>query len=168
MPATRSLTQDPTMQQTLAAAIRANTDPAIVAAVAARNDDVIRDWYNLETSTDAWRSDIDGQALFEATPITVFDGISAGKREAWRLMIDQAQISPLDFGRPNLRAAVRDIWTTPNGDAILTACRRKATRAELIFGGKVEASGAISATDLNVEIVLTSYDVSVSLNNFPA
>jgi hypothetical protein len=83
-------------------------------------------------------------------------------------MIDQAQISPLNFGRPNLRAAVRDIWTTPNGDAILTACRRKATRAELIFGGTVEASGAISATDLNVEIVLTSYDVSVSLNNFPA
>lgn len=168
MPIARNLPQDPALQQTLATAIRANTDPAIVAAVAARNDDLIRDWYNVESATDAWRADIDGQALFEAMPITVFDGLSAGKREAWRLMIDQAQLNPLDFGRPNLRAAVRDIWATQYGDAILTACRRKATRAELLFGGRVEASGAISATDLNVEVTLSSYDVSVSLNNFPA
>ncbi len=162
----RNLPQDPSIQQTLAAAIRANTDPTIVSAVASRNDDVIRDWYNVESSTDAWRTDIDGQALFDVTPFTAFDGISAGKREVWKLMIEQSRIAPLDFGRPMLRAAVRDIWATQYGDAILTSCRRKATRAELLFGGSVEVSGAISATDLNVEVTLSSYDVSVSLNNF--
>lgn len=168
MPTARNLTQDLSLQQTLAAAIRANTDPTIVAAVAARNDDVIRDWYNVESTTDAWRTDIDGETMFDITPFTIFDGVSAGKREVWDLMIEQSRITPLDFGRRTLRAAVRDIWPTQYGDAILTACRRKATRAEMLFGGSVEASGAISATDLNVEITLSSYDVSVSLNNFPA
>ena len=168
MPTARNLTQEPSLQQTLAAAIRANTDPTIVAAVAARNDDAIRDWYNIQTATDVWRPDIDGEKMFDITPLSIYDGISAGKRAAWDLMIQQSRIAPLDFGRPALRAAVRDIWPTQYGDAILTACRRKATRAELLFGGSVEASGAISATDLAVEITLTSYDVSVSLNNFPA
>ena len=63
-------------------------------------------------------------------------------------------------------ATVRGIWATQDGDAILTACRRKETRAERLLGGSVEASGAISATDQNVEVTLSSYDVSVSLNNF--
>lgn len=164
----RNITQEPSLQQILAAAIRANTDPTIVAAVAARNDDVIRDWYNVESATDAWRTDIDGQAMFDVTPYTATDGLSAGKRDVWKLMIEQSRIAPLDFGKPTLRAAVRDIWATQYGDAILTACRRKATRAELLFGGRIEASGAISATDLTVEVTLSSYDVSVSLNNFPA
>jgi len=165
-PTPRSLQTDPALQQQLAAAIRANTAPAIVAAVAARNDDVIRDHYNSASTSDCWRADIDGSALFEATPITQFDGLTAGKRDAWRLMIEQARVEPLDFGRPKLRAAVRDIWATTQGDAILTACTRKATLGELVFGGAVETSGAVSATDLTVEIVLTSYDISTALNNY--
>lgn len=165
-PTPRSLQTDPSLQQQLAAAIRANTSPAIVAAVAARNDDAIRDHYNGLSATACWRADIDGSALFEATPITNFDGLTAGKRDAWRLLIEQARVEPIDFGRPKLRAAVRDIWPTAQGDAILLACTRKATIGELVFGGAVESSGAVSATDLAVEIVLTSYDISTALNSF--
>jgi hypothetical protein len=151
----------------LAAAIRANTVPAIVAALAARDDDTIRDYYNVLTSTSVWREAVTREELFEMMPITVFDGITAGKREAWKLMLEQASTNPLDFGKAKLRAAVRDIWPTVNGDDILNSCTRKATRCELLYGGTVETSGAVSATDLAVEVPeLTTYQVSIALNQY--
>lgn len=156
----------PAQQSALATNIRGNAAPVVVAALAARNDDAIRDFYNADSATDAWRADVDGTTLFEATPITQFDGITQGKRDAWKLMLDQARQKPLDFGRTKLRAAVRDVWATTQADAILTACTRKATVGELVFGGTVKASGTVSATDLNVEIILTTDDISTALNNF--
>ena len=151
---------------TLANAIRANTAPEIVAALANRQDSFICNWYNQPTTTDAWEAAVTRQALFEMMPITSFDGLSAGKRDAWRLMMEQASIEPLDFGKPRLRSAVRDIWPAVNADAILTACTRKATRCEVIFGGSVEASGSVSATDLNIEEALTASVVSVCLSQY--
>lgn len=162
----RTLINEPSLQQALAAHIRANSNPAVVAALAARNDDAIRDYYNANSATDAWRVDIDGSSLFEATPITQFDGLTPGKRDAWKLMIDQARQVPLDFGRPKMRAATRDVWATAQADVILSSCTRKATVGELVFGGSLEASGSVSATDLNVEIVLTTNDISTALNNY--
>lgn len=153
-------------QQLFAAAVRANVSPEIVAALAVRADDVIRDYYNAVSSTDSWRVDVDSNALFEATPITSFDGLSAGKREAWKLMLDQAGRSALDFGRAKLRNAVLDIWALAQANSILTACTRKASVGELIFGGAVKTSGSVTATDLTLEITLTTDDVSAALNNF--
>lgn len=164
MPALRNL--EPSYYATLAAHIRANTDPIVVAALAIRDDDAIRDWYNAATSTDAWVNAVDRQSLFEMTPITNFDGLSAGKRDAWRLMLEQASVTPLDFGRAKLRFAVRDIWATAQADAILTACTRKATRCEMVFGGTVEASGTVLATDLIVSEWLVSYTISTILNQY--
>jgi hypothetical protein len=65
-----------------------------------------------------------------------------------------------------MRAATRDVWATAQADAILSSCTRKATVGELVFGGSAEASGSVSATDLNVEIVLTTNDISTALNNY--
>ena len=151
---------------TLANDIRANTNPTVIAALAIRADDTIRDWYNTDSATDAWESAVTRQTLFEAMNIAQFDGITAGKRDAWGLMLEQAYIKPLDFGRNQLRNAVRDIWSTAQADSILQACIRKATRGELLFGGNVETSGTISATDLSVEITLTTGDISKALNEF--
>jgi len=150
----------------LAAHIRANTDPAVQAALAIRNDDAIRDHYNALTSSDAWDETVSRRDLFEAMNITQFDALSAGKRDAWRLLMEQTGQEQQDFGRAKLRAAVRDVWSAAQADAILSACIRKATRAEMVFGGATEASGSVSALDLDVEIVLTSADVSGALNRF--
>jgi hypothetical protein len=157
---------EPSHYSTLAAHIRANTDPEVVAALAIRDDDTIRDWYNTATVTDAWRNDVDRLALFEMTPITAFDGLSAGKRDAWRLMLEQAAMVPFDFGRSKPRSVVRDIWSVAQADTILTACIRKATRCEMVFGGTVESSGSLSATDLLVSEWLASYTISTILNQF--
>jgi len=162
---TRSLVPE-SHYATLAAHIRANTNLEIISALANRQDSIICDWYNQSTTTDAWESAVTRQALFGMMPITVFDGLTAGKRDAWRLMMEQASQEPLDFGKPKMRSAVRDIWPAVNADAILTACTRKATRCEVIFGGTVEASGSVSATDLNIEETLTPYVVSVCLSQY--
>lgn len=157
---------EPSHYSILAAHIRANTDPSVITALAIRDDDAIRDWYNAATSTDAWSNSVDRLALFEMTPITNFDGLSAGKRDAWRLMLEQAAIVPIDFGRSKPRAVVRDIWSAAQADTILNACIRKATRCEMVFGGTVETSGAVSATDLLVSERLVSYTISTILNQF--
>lgn len=165
MPTTRTL-EPASHYATLAAHIRANTDPIVVAALAIRDDDAIRDWYNTATTTDAWMNAVDRLALFEMTPITNFDGLTAGKRDAWRLMLEQAAVVPIDFGRAKPRAVVRDIWSVAQADAILTSCIRKATRCEMVFGGTVETSGTISATDLLVSEWLASYTISTVLNQY--
>lgn len=165
MPTTRTL-EPASHYATLAAHIRANTAPVVVTALAIRNDDAIRDWYNTATTTDAWMNAVDRLALFEMTPITNFDGLTAGKRDAWRLMLEQAATVPIDFGRAKPRAVVRDIWSVAQADAILTSCIRKATRCEMVFGGTVEASGAVSATDLLVSEWLASYTISTILNQY--
>lgn len=156
----------PSQQQTFATAVRSSTDPTIISALANRLDHVISGYYNAASGTDCWRADIDSSALFEATPITNFDGLSAGKRDAWKLMLDQAGRTALDFGRLKLRNAVLDIWALAQANAILAVCTRKATVGELLFGGVVKTSGSVTATDLEFEVTLTTDDVSTALNNF--
>lgn len=157
--------------QTLAQHIRANTAPAVVAALSIRDDQSIRDWYNGASTTDVWSQARSGQDLFDATPITNFDGLSAGKRDAWRLMIERADVMPADFGRPRNRNAVIDIWPAAQATSILQACTRKATRAELVFGGASETATVtggtnVTAMDLAVEGELTLNEVSAALNQF--
>jgi hypothetical protein len=159
----------PQQLATLNTHIRANQNATVIAALAIRDDDTIRDWYNGASATDAWEGACDRQALFEAMSITVFDGLTGGKRDSWRLMLEQAQLTPLDFGRPKMRSAVIDIWPAAQATSILTACTRKATRGEMVFGGSSETATVtggtnVTATDLTLEITLSSGDISAALN----
>lgn len=151
---------------TFAAHIRANTDPVVVAALAVRNDGVIADWYNQPTATDAWRVAVSGNDMFEATPITNFDGLTAGKRDAWRLMVDQSQIMPLSFARAKTRNAVVDIWNPAQYGPILQGAREKALQVEMIFGGANETTGAVTALTRNYVGAVSTNEVSVILNQF--
>lgn len=152
----------------LANHIKTNPDPTVQAALEdPRNDDAICQWYNTLTATDAWNSAMTRQLLFEAMNIAQFDTLSAGKRDAWILFLDQASLQPHDFGRNQSRKAVVDVWSAAQATSILGACTRKATRCELIYGGSVEADASVSATDLVVEITLSPIDVSTALNANP-
>ena len=158
----------PAQQATFAAHIRANQNATVVAALAIRDDQTIADWYNGASATDAWNEAMTRSDLFEATPITNFDGLTAGKRDAWKLLLEQASQAPLDFGRVKLRAAVIDIWSSAQATAVLTACTRKATRGENVFGGVVETAtipgGNVVATDLALESQFSGNEISVLLN----
>lgn len=150
----------PAQLTTLAAAI--NAEPAVAAFLAVGDDGSIAAFYNdAHATTRAWRGDMSSSDLFNAMNLTQFDGISAGKRDAWRMMVD---LAPIDMRRAKMRGAVTDVWSNATTrDAILTDCTRSATKAEALFGGTDRLEGAITAKVLVVEGVLTSDEVAKAL-----
>lgn len=150
-------------QQTLATAIRASTDPVVVAALAIRDDVTLTNWCNSASNTDAWIENMSKPLLFEAMNITQFDGITAGKRDAWKMIMDNA---PVDFSRAKMRNSVVDIWGNTNSVAVLQACTRKATNAEVALGGTSRTTNTVVALSLNVPGVLSLNEISELLNRF--
>lgn len=149
--------------QTLAAAIRAETNQACVDALANRNDVAMKQWINADSAQSAWNPAMTAIDMFEVTDVTKFDGLVAGKREAWRLMLDFA---PINFGRQKFRKAVTDAWGTADSKAILTACTRPATNGEKYLGGTTATENTISAWKLNFPGNIGISEISNALNRF--
>jgi hypothetical protein len=148
----------------LAAAINASTDPNIInwRSPSVGNDGGIAAYYNEINSpvVKAWRASVDRAALFDSMNLTQYDGLTAGKRDSWALMLEQA---PLDFKRNKIRSAVTDIWNAGTATSILTDCTRDATRAEALFGGSDATDGSVTAKKLSNEGALTSNEVALAL-----
>ena len=104
-----------------------------------------------------------GVDLFEATDVTKFDGLVAGKREAWKLML---QFAPINFGKQKFRKAVTDAWGTTDSKAILTDCTRPATNGEKYLGGTVVTENTIAACKLNFSGNIAIGEISNALNRF--
>lgn len=154
-----------TEQETaLAAHIRANQSAEVVAALAIRNDVELARLYNLASATDAWVSRMAGAALFEASDVTKFDGLTAGKRDAWRMMLDFA---PIDFSRQKNRKAAQDVWGNADSVAVLQSCTRKATVGEAALGGTSATTNTVTAVKLKWEGTLSYGDISAALNANP-
>lgn len=151
-------------ETTLATALKAETNADVVAAMAARNDTFLAEWCNGLSATDAWNMRMTSQALFEDSDITKFDGLSAGKRDAWRMMLD---FGPIDCTRQKNRKAIQDVWGNTDSIPILQDCRRKATRAEIYLGGSSATTNTVTALKLNWEGRIDVYELSVALNNNP-
>jgi hypothetical protein len=149
--------------QTLAAALRAETDQTVVAALAVRNDVALTAWCNSASAVDAWNEAMGARELFEATDVTKFDGLTAGKRDAWRLLLEFA---PIDFTRQKMRKAVPDVWGTTDAVAVLQDCRRKATRGEAYLGGNDATTNTVTAKKLNYSGSISLDDVSNALNRY--
>ena len=149
--------------QTLAAAIRAETNQACVDALAIRNDVAMEQWINSDSAQSAWNPAMTAIDMFEVTDVTKFDGLVAGKREAWRLMLDFA---PINFGRQKFRKAVTDAWGTTDSKAILTACTRPATNGEKYLGGTTATENTISALKLRFHGNIPISEISNALNRF--
>lgn len=149
--------------QTLAQALRAETDPAVVAALAIRDDYTLMLWCNGESAHDAWHEAMGARSLFELMNITSFDSLTPGKRAAWELMLAYA---PLDMARAKYRAALPDIWGTAPSVAMLQGCTRKATRGEVYLGGNSATTNTVSALKLNVPGQIQVNTISEALNRF--
>jgi hypothetical protein len=143
----------------LAAALRAETDASVIAALAIRNDTALVAWCNSAGPVDAWNDSMYGQALFEdGTDITKYDGITAGKRAAWDLML---RFAPIDFGKQKNRKAAQDVWGNTDSVAVLQACRRKATRAEVYITPNIVGNQATTNTVMALKL---NWSGQVSLN----
>lgn len=149
--------------QTLAAAIRAETNQACVDALAIRNDVAMTEWVNSASAQDAWNPSMSGSLLFEATDVAKFDGLTAGKRDAWRLMLD---FSPIDMARNKARKAVVDAWGNTDSVAVLKSCVRKATNGEKYLGGTSATENTVTAWKLNVPGNIGMTEISTALNRY--
>ena len=152
-----------TQYQTLAAALRAETDAGVVAAMAIRNDVYLAEWCNADSAVAAWQSSMTNRLLFEAGDVTKFDGLSAGKRDSWKLLLEFA---PIDFARNKMRKAVTDIWGNTDSVAVLKDCTRKATNAEKYLGGNSATENTVTALKLTAPGNISISDVSSALNRF--
>ncbi len=145
---------------TLAAAIAAETDQTFVGFRTTGNNTEITNWYNAASTTDAWMYHAERSTLFEATDVTKFDGLTAGKRDAWRLLMDN---TPIDMGRNANRKAVQDIWGNTDSVAVLQALREKATRAQVLFGGTSKTTNTVTALDRAFTGLLSIDDVRAAV-----
>lgn len=156
------MTPELTSAQLTALAAAINAEPAVATFLAAGDDGNIAAFYNGAHATiRAWRGDVSSADLFNAMNLTQFDAITAGKRDAWRMMVD---LAPVDMRRAKMRAAVSDVWSNAGTrDGILTDCTRAATRAEALFGGTDRVEGGVTAKVLVTEGLLSGTDVARAL-----
>ena len=149
--------------QTLAAGIRSETNQTCIDALAIRNDVAMTEWVNGNSTQDAWNPSMTSILLFEATDVAKFDGLTAGKRDAWRLMLDFA---PVDMARNKVRKAVVDAWGNTDSVAVLQACTRKATNREKYLGGTSATENTVTAWKLNVPGNIGMNEISTALNRY--
>jgi hypothetical protein len=145
----------------LATALRAETDPSVVAALAIRDDVALTAWCNAASATDAWKFAALRRDLFEATNVAKFDNLTAGKRDAWKLMMDN---SPVDFTRQPMRNSVVDVWGAADAVAVLQACTEKATHAEAYLGGTSRTTNTVVAISRSFSGAVSLTEVSQALN----
>lgn len=152
--------------QTMAAHIRANTDPVVVAALPLRNDGTIADWYNADSTFVVWRSALTPEqartAIIGGDGLAQLDNLTAGKRDSliWAFSGDT------DPANSAQRAAIENLCGTQNTlkAAILAAQKRLATKAERVFATGTGTSGSPGL--LAFEGIVSVNEISTALNNY--
>jgi hypothetical protein len=150
-------------QTTLAQAIRADTDSAVVAALDIRNDVLLAELYNAATTFVVWRSTLTPEEARDAIAggdgLGQLDNLTVGKRDAllWAL---SGVTEPANAAQ---RAAIEGLCGTQNvlKAAILAAQKRVATKAEQVFAtgtgtsqspGALGWEGTLSYTDIGLAL----------------
>lgn len=159
-----SLTE--TQRVTLAAHIRANTDPDVVAALSTRNDTELTRLYNLDSSFYVWRPTISVEEYRDALDWTEVDNITAAKARIWEWATGGMTL-PLESGKANVRQGLAQCWAS-NSDTranLLALAKRLATVAEEVFA---TGTGALNNPgDLVYEGTVTTSDIGRALNENP-
>lgn len=171
----------------LRAALLADQDPAVAAAVAARNDTETARLYNLPSTFVIWKKDTSKQAIFGATtwknftPADSPDSTAIYTNRALacqsrQFNIQTMMISPgetLDMSQPNTRNGIKDaVENIPSGvggallDAGWTAIKAVSTRfatvAEKLFATGTGTAGTPGV--LTLEGAVTTDDIGRALN----
>jgi len=151
--------------QTLANGIRADADPAVVAALAQRNDTELARLYNLDSTFVVWRTSVPPSEYREAIVWTAVDGLTAGKARIWD-WITQGMTAPIDASKTNIRQGIADAWgaSSATGLALQALAKRPASKAERLF---VTGTGTTANPGLLTwEGPLSVNDLSNALNRY--
>ncbi len=151
--------------QTLAAALRADTDPAVVTAMTQRNDAELARLYNADSTFVVWRTTIYPQEYREAIVWTAVDGLTTGKARIWE-WITQGMTAPIDATKTNIRKGIADAWgaSSATGLALQAVAKRPASKVEKLY---VTGTGTTANPGLLTwEGPLQVNEVSRALNEF--
>ena len=154
-------------QTTLAAAIRADTDPAVVAALDIRNDVALAELYNAASTYIVWKTNLQPSEYREAIIWTEVDALTTGSKYRIWEWLTMDMTAPIDASKTNVRQGIADCWasnTTTRGN-LLAIAKRPATKAEKLFvtGTGTSASPGI----LGWEGILSYTDIGVALGANP-
>jgi len=162
----------PAQETTLAAAIRADTDPLVIAALAMRNDVGLAELYNAASTFIVWRKNIPTSEIASVDPIYVaIANLTTGNQTRMQLFLD---LNPNSYSATaGIDAMFLDLFSGALGgqgqatrDGLQALNRRAATKCEALF-----ATGTGTTVDpgnLVVEVTLYHGDISRALNNNPA
>ena len=154
---------DSTQRATLAAALRADTDPDVVAALAIRNDTELTRLYNLPSTFIVWRTDLQPAEYREAVVWTEVDALTVGKARIWEWITQQMTV-PIDASKANVRTGIADCWATNTTSRanLLAAAKRAATKAEKLFATGTGTTATPGT--MGWEGQITTEDVGRALN----
>ena len=132
---------------TLAAAIRADTDQAVIDALEIRNDVLLAALYNTASAFIVWRTDLSPEEYREAIVWTEVDALTIGKARIWD-WITQNMTAPINASSVNVRQGLMDCWAsnTTTRTQLVVAGKRAATKAEKLFAtgtGTTAAPGTL-------------------------
>lgn len=144
----------------LKTAILAETNNTFVGYRNNGQTDLMAEWLNQSSQTDAWMDAAERRTIFEAIDLTKFDALTAGKRDSWRLLMDNA---PIDFGRNKMRQAVVDVWGATDSVPVLQGLLEKATRAQALLGGNTKTTNTVAGLDRAFMGFLSGSDISAAL-----
>lgn len=150
-------------KQTLKASILA--DPAALALWNLGDFSSIKDFVNAPTATKAWRANVAGSDIFDSLTISTFDSLTAGKRDALRMMMDRG----VDCTKAAIRNGFSDIFAVTGAytdsaqlaKMLNNACTEFATWAEVALGSTTPAAvGGVTAIKRNFVGALSVDEVS--------
>ena len=154
---------DLAQKQTLKAAILAN--PSALALWTAGDFASLMSFVNAPTATKAWRVNVSGADLFDNLTISTFDNLTAGKRDALRMMMDRG----IDCTKKAMRDGMADIFAVTGAytdsaqlaKMLNGACTELATWAEVALGSTTPAAvGGVTAIKRNFVGALSVDEVS--------
>lgn len=122
----------------LRAALLADTDPSVQAAVSARNDTEVARLYNLPSTFIVWRDNVSQDAIMgNGFDWVRVDNLTIGKARIWEWLFANPTRS-INPSKANVRAAIAECWKGTAADlavqaAVLGHCKRPATFAERVF-----------------------------------
>lgn len=164
---------------TFKADILANTDPAVVSALAAGADNAIAAWYNQDAvpAFVVWKTRVYKQDLYEmASPVgqvwnwTFYVGLNPGEQGAWLELFSDPGDGSMEMHPhlPQVRSAWNEIFAGPQTSPanlrahIESLSKRDATYAEKLFATGTGTT-ATPAT-MSFEGSVSSSDVRAALN----
>lgn len=168
----------------IAASADMNNQPATHAG-----SEIIAGLYNVVSATDVWRTEASVQAIYDAidwskyTPADTPDTTQIYENRILCIQTKQMNLqnmlqgrTSVDASKANLRAGLRDAVTAlpagaagaavtaggANGNTVLSAMTRKATRFEKLFATSQAQTGGVTANLLVLEGAVSVDDIQIA------